>query len=78
MEADRIIKPRKRRSVEVFDRRRHEYIETKLILIHALGNAGMPRSRDMIISYMDPRNGHNDWKHAAIHGLRSYGCNKVR
>ncbi|KAK3094096.1 hypothetical protein FSP39_024081 [Pinctada imbricata] len=75
-EAKMIIKPRKKRSVREFDKRRHLYIQTKLTLIHALGNAARGRSVSLITSYMDPHDGHNDWKHAAIHGLRFYSCNE--
>lgn len=72
----KIVKPRKRRSLIQHDTRARKHIETKLVLIQALGNAGKNRSIKHIKSYMKPNVGVTAWRRAAIHSLRHFSCHE--
>ena len=73
----RPILSRRKRSVKDVDPIRSNHVVTKMVLLHALGNAGMPRSREHILSYMQPNYGTLAWRRAAVHGLRHFTCNEV-
>ncbi|XP_052224342.1 uncharacterized protein LOC127839993 [Dreissena polymorpha] len=71
-----IIKPRRRRSIIQHDTPARKHIETKMVLLQSLGNAGKQRSLRHIMSYMAPNVGVTAWRRAAINGLRHFSCNK--
>ncbi|KAL4222205.1 hypothetical protein ACF0H5_018243 [Mactra antiquata] len=71
-----IVKPRERRSIIQHDTPARKHIETKMVLIQALGNAGKQRSIRQIRSYMEPNVGVTAWRRAAIHSLRHFSCNE--
>ena len=76
-ESSEIIKPRKRRSISEMDRRSRKHIETKMVLLQSLGNAGKKRSLGHIKSYMEPNAGSSVWRRAAAHSLRHFDCDEV-
>ncbi|KAK3083736.1 hypothetical protein FSP39_002337 [Pinctada imbricata] len=67
---------RRKRSVKDIDPIRSNHVVTKMVLLHAIGNAGMERSRDHILSYMQPNQGVLAWRRAAVHGLRHFSCHE--
>ncbi|XP_060074374.1 uncharacterized protein LOC132554093 [Ylistrum balloti] len=67
---------RKKRSVTEVDSPRLNHIVTKLVFINSLGNTGMERSLDHILSYLQPNQGASAWRRAAVLSLRHYKCNK--
>ncbi|XP_069134862.1 uncharacterized protein [Argopecten irradians] len=71
-----ILKQRRKRSVTEVDRPRMNHIVTKLVFINSLGNSGMERSLDHILSYLQPNQGTSSWRRAAVLGLRQFKCNK--
>ncbi|XP_053407458.1 uncharacterized protein LOC123547213 isoform X2 [Mercenaria mercenaria] len=71
-----IVKPRERRSIIQHDMPARKHIETKMVLIQSLGNAGKQRSLKHIKSYMEPNVGVTAWRRAAIHSLRHFSCNE--
>ncbi|XP_052259562.1 uncharacterized protein LOC127863913 [Dreissena polymorpha] len=71
-----IIKPRRRRSIVQHDTPALKHIETKMVLLQSLGNAGKQRSLRHILSYMKPNVGVTAWRRAAINGLRHFSCNR--
>ena len=56
---------------------RLQYVHAKSVLLHALGNAAHPRSREFIASYAAPNTGHGDIRHTAMQALRQYTCEEV-
>ncbi|XP_021370398.1 uncharacterized protein LOC110461300 [Mizuhopecten yessoensis] len=58
------------------DKRKSQYIVTKMTLLHVLGNAGMERSLDHITSFMEPNAGPSEWRRAAVASLKHFTCNK--
>lgn len=58
-----------------FDRELHNYTYSKMVLIHALGNTGS--SRDHLLTYMQPGEGDNSWRRAAILAMRHFKCVEV-
>ncbi|XP_069134802.1 uncharacterized protein [Argopecten irradians] len=71
-----ILKQRRKRSVTEVDHPRMNHIVTKLVFINSLGNSGMERSLDHILSYLQPNQGTSAWRRAAVLGLRQFKCNK--
>ncbi|XP_033747032.1 uncharacterized protein LOC117332256 [Pecten maximus] len=71
-----ILQQRKKRSVTEVDHPRMNHIVTKLVFINSLGNSGMERSLDHILSYLQPNQGTSAWRRAAVLSLRHYRCNK--
>lgn len=69
---------RKRRSISQQDRPARKHVETKMVLIHSLGNAGKQRSIHHIKSYMQPNMGVTAWRRAAVRSLRHFSCNEVK
>lgn len=51
---------------------------SKAILLHALGNAAMLRSKRHLVKHAHPNRGHHLWRRAAVQALRHYFCNEVR
>ncbi|XP_071094116.1 uncharacterized protein [Haliotis cracherodii] len=70
------ILDRKKRSIHDFDYEQHHHIVSKMVLLHSLGNAGMPRSLRHIRSYLQPNLGSPTWRRAAANSLRQYTCNE--
>ncbi|XP_067664253.1 uncharacterized protein [Haliotis asinina] len=70
------ILERKKRSIHDFDHEQHHHIVSKMVLLHSLGNAGMPRSLRHIRSYLQPNVGSSTWRRAAANSLRQYTCNE--
>ena len=73
----KIVKPRMRRAINQYDTKARKHVETKMILLQSLGNAGKQRSIQHIKSYMEPNVGVSAWRRAAIHSLRHFKCNEV-
>jgi len=73
----KIVEPRRKRSIIQHDTLARKHIETKTVLLQALGNAGKTRSLRHIRSYMEPNMGVTAWRRAAIHSLRHFTCNEV-
>ena len=51
---------------------------SKAILLHALGNAAMLRSKRYLFKHVQPNRGHHLWRRAAAEALRHYSCKEVR
>ncbi|KAH3823838.1 hypothetical protein DPMN_125661 [Dreissena polymorpha] len=62
-----IIKPRRRRSIVQHDTPALKHIETKMVLLQSLGNAGKQRSLRHILSYMKPNVGVTAWLRKTAH-----------
>ncbi|XP_067685182.1 uncharacterized protein [Haliotis asinina] len=67
---------RQKRSIHDFDFEQHNHIVSKMVLLHSLGNAGIPRSLRHIRSYLQPNVGSPTWRRAAANSLRQYKCNE--
>jgi hypothetical protein len=50
---------------------------SKGVLLHALGNAALPRSRRHLLAHATPNKGHQVWRRAAIDAMRKYTCTEV-
>ncbi|KAK7496780.1 hypothetical protein BaRGS_00011989, partial [Batillaria attramentaria] len=46
----------------------------KAVLLHALGNAALTRSRRHLLDHAQPNRGHHVWRRAALDALRHYKC----
>ncbi|KAK7496755.1 hypothetical protein BaRGS_00011964, partial [Batillaria attramentaria] len=47
---------------------------SKAVLLHALGNAALTRSRRHLLDHAQPNKGHHVWRRAALDALRHYTC----
>ncbi|GAB1602264.1 uncharacterized protein LOC115224694 [Argonauta hians] len=68
------ILQRSKRDVLDTDEPQEHHIVSKMVLLHSIGNAGLPRSLSHLTSYMEPNVGTSQWRRAAIYGLRHYTC----
>ncbi|XP_070206105.1 uncharacterized protein [Littorina saxatilis] len=50
---------------------------SKAVLLHALGNAAMSRSRHHLMLHATPNRGHQMWRRAALDALRKYNCTET-
>ncbi|KAK7460766.1 hypothetical protein BaRGS_00038813, partial [Batillaria attramentaria] len=50
---------------------------SKAVLLHALGNAALMRSRRHLLEHAQPNRGHHLWRRAALDAMRHYKCKKV-
>ena len=50
---------------------------SKAVLLHALGNAALPRSRRHLLLHATPNRGHQVWRRAALDAMRRYNCTEV-
>nr|KAG5704404.1 hypothetical protein BaRGS_031110 [Batillaria attramentaria] len=50
---------------------------SKAILLHALGNAALARSRRHLLEHAQPNRGHHMWRRAALDAMRQYTCNET-
>lgn len=50
---------------------------SKAILLHALGNAAMERSRRHLLTHAEPNRGHQLWRRAALDAMRRYNCTET-
>ena len=54
-----------------------EHHMSKAVLLHALGNAAMSRSRRHLMLHATPNRGHQLWRRAALDAMRRYNCTEV-
>ena len=49
----------------------------RVVLIEAVGNAGLQRSLPHLKEHAKPDRGKSSWRRAALHAMRSYSCDEV-
>ncbi|KAK7493719.1 hypothetical protein BaRGS_00015048 [Batillaria attramentaria] len=49
---------------------------SKAVLLHALGNAALQRSRRHLLEHATSNRGHHMWRRAALDAMRHYTCNE--
>jgi hypothetical protein len=49
----------------------------KAVLLHALGNGALERSKVRLLRHAAPNSGHHIWRRAALDALRHYNCTEV-
>ena len=50
---------------------------SKAVLLHALGNGRMARSKRHLLTHAEPNRGHQTWRRAALDALSRYDCVEV-
>ncbi|XP_076452271.1 uncharacterized protein LOC143287914 [Babylonia areolata] len=50
---------------------------SKAVLLHALGNAALGRSRERLLLHATPNRGHHLWRRAALDAMRRFNCSET-
>nr|KAG5706489.1 hypothetical protein BaRGS_032882 [Batillaria attramentaria] len=63
-----------KRDTWLTDTEHEDHHISKAVLLHALGNAALTRSRRHLLDHAQPNRGHHVWRRAALDALRHYKC----